>query len=284
MTSFGGNGLPGMGAAEFTSEREIVAQGFEQNRAVYKSIVISGATRDAGNSPTTVLRPGLLLGLKTSTGEYEEWDADAVDGTQDIRAILWKELRAQDFNANNTDRHFTAFVGGNVPLLADKLLIQGTAFTSSADEFLARRQLQGSGFVLDDDPMGYLSGTRPRFDKVTATSDTLTESQNGTLITYSNAAAVTVTLPAIHPGLEFTLLRTGDEEFVVQSAEGNNVLVGNNLTTADKITFTQAGEHIGAGVRVKGIYVGTTPMWLMEVMTVPLGTGLDAWTYAIGTS
>lgn len=281
MSALGGFAKPGQGSRSLTTEREIIAQGFDQNRALYKSIVISGATRDAGASPTTKLRPGLLLGCLDSGGEYEEWDADASDGTQNIAAILWKELRATDFDANNTDRVFTALVGG-VPLIASQLLIQGTAFTSHADEFLARRQLRNAGFWLDDDPFGYKAGVGNRVAHVTGTSDTLTVGENGTTLFYNNAASVTVTLPAIQPGLEYTLMRVGDEEFVVTSSEGDNLVFGNDLS-GDSITFTTAGEHLGAGVRVRSVYVSTTLKWLVEVLGTPLGTDLSGITFALSS-
>jgi hypothetical protein len=281
MTALGGFAKPGQGAGVFTTEREIVAQGFEQNRALFKSAIISGATRDAGNSPTTVLRPGLLLGRLDSGSEYEEWDADAADGTQNIGAILWKELRAQDFDATNTDRAFTVLVGGT-PMIAANLLIQGAAFIGHADEFLARRQLRNAGFWLDDDPFGYLAGMGGRVSHETATTDTLTASQNGMTLFYNNAASVTVTLPAIKPGLEFELVRVGDEEMVVVSAEGDNVIVGNDLS-ADGMTVTTASEHLGARFRVRSVYVSTTLKWLIEGPISPFGTGVATQTYAINT-
>lgn len=283
MSSFGGFGVPGQGAAVFTSEREIIPQGFESRSALFKSAVISGAARDAGNSPTTVLRPGLLLGKVTATGELEEWDADAADGTQYIAAVLWKELRAQDFDANNTDRVFTVLVG-RCPLRAENLLIQGTALTSHSDEYLARRQLAAAGFQLDDDPQGYLAGQGYRFENVTGTSDTLTGDQNGMTLFYSSASAVAVTLPTLAAGLEFDIVRTGDEELVVSSAAGDDIIVGNDLS-ADSVTFTTAGQHLGARLRFKSVYVGSTLKWLVELPNMPFGTGLTGgFAYAIATA
>lgn len=271
MSALGGFAKPGQGAALFTTEREIVCQGFEPNRALYKSAVISGATRDAGNSLTHVLRPGLLLGVVTSTGEYEEWDADASDGTQFLAGVLWKELRATDFDANNTDRVFTILVGG-VPLIAGNLLVQGTAMTSATDEPLARRVLKSAGFWLDDDPMGYLAGAGFRFETQTGTSHTLTKSDNGKMVLYSSASAVLATLPTILPGLEFDFVRVGDEELVVASAEGDNMIVGNDLS-ADSVTWTTASQQIGARLRVKSVYMSTTLKWLTEVVPAPYSTG-----------
>src|SRR3990167_3093412 len=248
-TSQGGWGLPGIGADRSVTESELL-WGADQarNGVLWQSAIISGATRDAGNSPTTILRPGLLLGKLDSGSEHEEWDADAADGSQDIAGILDVEMRAQDFDATNADRAFRLIVG-RAPLKARKLFIQGSAFVGHADEYLARRQLVAAGCVFDDDPFGYKAGLGSRVARVTGTTDTLTAAENGKTIFYSNAASTTVTLPAIQPGLEYTLIREGDEEFVVTSGEADTIVAGNDLS-ADSITFTTAAEHIGAGVRV----------------------------------
>lgn len=281
MSSLGGFGVPGHGALVETSDREILWGGDHAKGLVLrKSAIISGAARDAGNSPTTVLRRGLLLGKVDATGEMEEWDADASDGTQNIAGILNVELRATDFDANNADRAFGVVI--RAPLLANQLLIQGTALTSHIDEFLARRQLVAAGCILDDDPFGYLAGQGSRVARVTGTTDTLTEDENGTTLFYSNAASVTVTLPTIKPGLEYEIVREGDEELVIASALGGDVIVGNDLA-ANGVTITTAGEHIGARFRVRSIYMGTTLKWLIEGPLTLFGTGTATLTYGINT-
>jgi hypothetical protein len=113
-------------------------------------------------------------------------------------------------------------------------------------------------------------------------TDAVTAAENGSLLIYSNAASVTVTLPTIVPGLSFDLLREGDEEFIVTSAEGDNVIVGNDLA-ADSITFTTAGNHIGAMVHVESIYVNGTPLWLLTLPNVPIGTGVNTLPFGLGT-
>jgi hypothetical protein len=281
MSAFGGFATPGFGAAAYTTEREILWGRDDQHLPLlFRNSIISGATRDAGNMPTTLLRRGLLLGKVDASGELEEWDADASDGTQNIAAVLNCELRATDFDANNTDRAFATIL--RAPVIAAQLLIQGSAFVGHIDEYLARRQMHAMGFVFDDDPQGFKAGFGNRTALVTGTSDTLTADENGTRLLYDNAAAVAVTLPALKAGLTYDIVRVGDEEIVVSSAEGDNIIVGNDLS-ADSITFTTAGNHIGAYVRVEGIYVGTTLKWLMTVPHVPLGTGLAFHAYALGT-
>jgi hypothetical protein len=269
MSSLGGFGKPGQGAAVFTNDREIVAVGYD-NLCLFKSVVISSAARDAGSTPTTVLRPGLLLGKVTSSGEFEEWDADASDGTQNIAGINRTDITVLDQYGTAVDRVPPSVYQRGV-FMASQLLIQGSALVGHADEFLARRQLWNAGCVLDDDMFGYLAGGGSRVALVTGTADTLTAAENGTTLFYNNAAAVAVTLPAIQPGLEYEIVRTADEELVVSSGEGDNIIMGNDLS-ADSVTFTTAGEQIGARVKVRSVYVGTTLKWLIEIVTVPFST------------
>lgn len=280
--SMGGWGTPGVGADRSVSE-SVILWGADQarNGVLWQSAVISGAARDAGNTPTTVLRPGLILGKVTATGELEEWDADASDGTENIWGVLDTELRAQDFDATDADRMFRVIVG-RAPLKASSLLVQGTALTSATDEYLARRQLTAAGCVFDDDPLGYKSGLNKRYDTVTGANDTLLASENGKTLFYSNAGAVAVTLPTLVPGLEFTIVRVANEEIVVSSAAGDDMVVGNDLS-ADSITFTTAGEQIGAAIKVKSAYVGGTLKWIVELPYTPFGVGLATMTFGIAT-
>lgn len=279
----GGWGTPGVGSERTVSESELL-WGADQVRSacLWKSAVISGAIRDAGNTPTTVIRAGLIVGKLTSGGEYEEWDADASDGSQDIAGIIDTEMRAQDYDATNQDRVFRLLVG-RAPIKATKMLIQGSALIGHADEYLARRQLHDAGFVFDDDPFSYKAGAGKRVAQVTGTTDALTADENGTTLFYNNAASVTVTLPAIQPGLEYTLIRNGDEEFIVASAEGDNI-IGINDLSVDSITFTTATEHLGAAVRVRSLYMGTTLKWLLElVYTAHDAGGTVPATYSVTT-
>lgn len=283
MSGMGGWGAPGIGIDRTVAESEIL-WGADQarNAALWQSGVIQGETRDAANTPTTVLRPGLLLGKVTSTGEFKEWNPDGTDGSEWLAGVLDVELRAQDFDATNQDRVFRVLVG-RAPVKARKLLIEGTVLLGDTDEYLARRALAKAGFVLDDDPFNYLSGQNQRVVRATgAGAYAITASQNGSLLIFSNAAAVAVTLPTLIPGLAFDILREGDEEIVVASAAGDDIIVGNDLA-ADSITFTAAGNHIGAMVHVESLYVGGVLKWLMTLPHVPIGTGLNFHTYALAT-
>lgn len=279
----GGWGVPGVGSERSVSEREILwGADNARNSVLWQNSVVSSAARDAGSSPTSILRTGLLMGKITSTGELEEWDADTNDGTEVLCAVLDVELKMLDYDATAQDRVFRT-IAARAPLKAGMLLIQGSAFVGHADEYLARRALAAAHCILDDDPFGIKAGAPGfRVSYETATTDTLTAAQNGMLLFYMNVASVTVTLPAIKPGLEYYLQRVGDEEIVIVSTEGDNVIVGNDLS-ADGVTFTTAGEHLGAAIRVRSVYVNTTLKWLIELPYVPFGTGVNTLTFGIQT-
>lgn len=281
--SMGGWGVPGVGSDRTTYESELLWGGDQaRNGVLWQSKKISSAAVDAANTPTTILRPGLLMGTNATSLELEDWDADATDGSQNLTAVLDTEMRMTDFDATAVDRVFRAIVA-RAPLKSRKLLIEGVAFLGHANEYLARRQLAMMGCVLDDDPQNHLSGLNRRTVRVTAAGAyTALATNNGALHIFSNAAAVAITLPALQVGLSFDFLREGDEEIVVSSAEGDNIIVGNDAA-ADSITFTTAGNHIGAMVHVESLYVGASVLWLMTLPNVPIGTGVNTLPFALAT-
>ncbi len=269
MATFaGGFGVPGAGSILQTSENEFLWGGDSNKTALRKSAVIRGETRDAGSSPTTTLRPGLILGLETATNEYSEWDADAAqDGSENVAGILGVELKATDFDANDADRVAPIFVAG--PVKAKALSIQGSNLVGHVDEFLARRQM-AKNFIFDDDPMGYLAGGITKNGGiVTGTADTLTDSQTGSVLYYSSASAVIVTLPTVQPGLEYMIVRTGAAEILIQGSA--NIITGEladasvaSVVIEDDVVFTTANEHLGAYAHVLGVYYGTSAKWFIR--------------------
>ena len=67
------------------------------------AIVLDSTARDSGNSPTTTLRKGLVLGKITATGKYMEYDPSASDGTETARVILDDEVDVLDESAAAAD-------------------------------------------------------------------------------------------------------------------------------------------------------------------------------------
>lgn len=269
MTRIGMNGIPGVNAALSTSDSEIYWGGDESRITVLRmdGTVVSTAV-DAGNTPTTVLRKGLLLGKVTATGKLKEWDPDASDGSEDIYGVLDIELQMLDTSGSAVDQWCRVAVVG--PIKASALRIQGSALVGHADEYLARRKLVAAGFRFDDDPQGFKAGSGGRI-AIKSTNYTVVAADNGTQFQAITADA-TFTLPALKAGLEFEFLRVSDHNLVVASAEGDNIIVGND-DSADSISWSTASNKIGARVRVRGAYVNGTLKWLAEVLAAPFGTG-----------
>lgn len=272
--------LPGIGSLTQNTESNIW-WGREENLLHVQALILDSTAVDAGNSPTTDLRQGLLLGKKVADGNLYQYDPDANDGSEEVYAVLLRDISTLDANGTAEDKMIHALVGG--PMRAETLRVEGTLLTSSDHEYTVRRQM-ANRFVFNDDPTSKAMHLGAAFSNKTETAAAITvaAADNGSRLVCSNAASTTVTLPAIHQGLVFEFLRTGDEEFIVTSAEGDNIIFGNDLS-GDSITFTTAGQHIGALVRVEGIHVGGTLKWLMTVPHVPFGTGAAFLTYSIAT-
>lgn len=236
-TGLGGFGLPGTGAIDQTTEAEILWGGdAAKGLAVWKSGVIDGSTRDAGATPTTILRPGLVLGKVTSGGKYKEYLPTATDGTEVAAAILGTELRAQDFNATDTDRSFR--------LLVRALVKAGQL--NGLDQY-ARMHL-ARNFVFDDDLLG---NTNPFTRVVAKTANyTVLPADNNTLFTTRGAgAAVTFTLPALDRGLRYRFFNEADQDMIVASVATDTMVAFNDLA-ADSIAFSTTAEQIGGSIEV----------------------------------
>lgn len=113
----GMNLVPGMSAEQYSVEHDLsdIFYGPLWHTIYLNYAVISGAARDAGNTGyTTVLRPGLVMGIITASGKWAQWDADAVDGTEVARGILMTlGLNTQLDNAN-ADRYLATIAVGGV--------------------------------------------------------------------------------------------------------------------------------------------------------------------------
>lgn len=261
--------MPGFTAVNSTYEADILWGGDESKIQVLRmGATFSSAMVDAGNTPTSVIRKGLILGQITSSFKQVQWDATATDGSQNIDGVLGVELHMVDGLFTSVDRRAPLVI--SAPLRTKSLLIKGAAFFGHADEYLARRHLTAMGCILDDDPSGMLSGLFPRVS-IKATDYAVLATDNGTQF-HAITANATFTLPAIKAGLSFEFLRASDHNLVVASAAGDDVIVGNDLS-ADSITYSTASNKIGARIKVESLYVNGTLKWLPSIIAAPFSTG-----------
>lgn len=268
MSRVGYTGLPGVRAAVQNVESEIYWGGDDSRIYILRqdANLVSTAV-DAGNTPTTYLRKGLILGKVTASGKLKEWNPDGSDGSEIAIGILDLDVDMLEYGAA-ADAWCRFAVRG--PIKAGSIRAEGTLIGSSTDGYLARRQLAAMGFVFDDDPQGLKSGLVSRI-QTKATDYTVVAADNGSVF-HAITANATFTLPALVPGLSFEFVRMSGHNLVVTSAEGDNIIVGNDLS-ADSITYSTANNLIGARVRVESMYVNGTLKWLAEIKPAPFSTG-----------
>lgn len=245
-------GLPGISDIRENFEAQVTWGRFE--RIEFFPILLDGSARDAQNSPTDILRPGLLLGKISASGKYKEWDYTqaAVDGTQEIAAVLLYEQKMQSGGANADRWLGYAMVAGNVK--ANGLLIPNNAnygISGSAYEYVIRAQMN-KHFLFDDRHQGSSIGGWKNIVAKTS-SYTVLEAENNTLFTTLGAAgAVTFTLPTPKLGLRYMFFNAADQNMIIAGAAADQIIGMNNLSS-DSLTFSTPSEKVGAGVELIGI-------------------------------
>lgn len=143
------NRIPGQRAAVTNSESNIFWGGDDSKIEILrKSVVIDAAARDAGNTPTTTLRKGLILGVITASGKVVQYDNAALDGTQTAKYILDQEI---DLLEDGTAVDQFVQVVACAPVRVEALLIEGAAFVGNGDEAATRTDLKAQLFRLNDE-------------------------------------------------------------------------------------------------------------------------------------
>lgn len=256
-------GLPGTRSAQFTTAREIFWGGDSSRQKILRGQgQFSDTLRDAGETPTTIIRPGLLLGRLTADSKLVHWDPAATNGSQWLQGVNEHELvMVEGYAATAAERFGPVVLQG--PLRAAQLLILGTALPSSSFQYLARRRLHEMGCNLDDDPQGYLAGVTPRTITKTATGPILA-TENGADIHVVGAAAVTLTLPTLVPGLQYRFINGANQNMIIAAAIAGELVTINDLA-ANSITFSTASQMIGATLDVWSDYLNGTLKWLTQV-------------------
>jgi hypothetical protein len=237
---------PGMTTSRESYENEF-RWGMHQ-QGVYANGLIDGNSLDLGNTPTTELRAGLILGSVLATGKYKTYNPTGTDGTEVASAVLLETLTMVNFAGVGTDRFYAVLVGG--PVQAAKLV--------NLDRH-ARQQMDKFSFD-DSSEFGSIVGSHwypwKRFVNKTA-NYTILSTDNFTMFDNAGAGAqVVLTLPTLANGYFFGLHAEAAQTFKFTSAEGGNV-VG---TTA-----TQSSVSVAAIGGV--IYIYSNPgatKWIVE--------------------
>lgn len=219
---------------------------------------ISSSTTDPTNTPTTRLRQGLLMGLITSSGQWINYDADNTDGSQIALGVLGYGVNMLDLFTNSAvNKLIPIIIGG--PVQAASLVGLDT---------MARAQMYPR-FLFTDSILGNYNF--PWKKSVTKTADyTVTAADNGTEFnTLGASGSVTFTLPTLTNGLSYTFYNMANQNMVISSAAGNDIVAMNDLS-ASTLTFSTGGELIGACVQVYSNMAGTK--WLARNLSAGANT------------
>lgn len=242
---FAGHAYPGPGVVEETAERNVVWG--PTDWTLLKSINIATTAADAGNSPTTELRQGLLMGKVAASAEYEHYQPNGTTGVGVAEGVLWNSRRVIDTGGTATKRIGQLMVAGNVK--AGQLLLLDQQ---------ARAQM-ANRFLFDDDLPGNTSGWLEVVAK--AADYTVTAADNNRVFTNQGASAlVTFTLPAIAKGLRYRFYSEDNDGIKITAATADT-LVTHNDAAADTIAFSTTGRNIGAAFEILANADGTK--WLV---------------------
>lgn len=221
----------------------------EIGQQIWLGDTLSGAARDAGNTVTTLLRTGLLLGKITATGLLKEWNPTGTDGSQDIYGILGGMVHAQQNGANQQRYVGFVMVGGNV--YSDRIIIPANAaegIVGDALEFAVLQQL-GRRFLFDR----HLTMLDPRSLKprpmtaaeIAADAITVTTADHGRTFTFVGGdGATAVTLPEPQVGLTFHFVNLVSQTITLDMTTGKFVTPGSitqdtiSLTVGEQVTLT----------------------------------------------
>lgn len=234
-------GLPGIDARLSGADQQVWWGVREQQS--FSNVLLSSVTVDAGNTPTTQLRGGLVLGQIVASGKYIQYSPTAVDGSEVAKAVLEFGIGMLDAGGTAVDKAANVLQRGN--LKAGNLI---------GIDSLARAQLGENGrFIFDDDLMGLPTFLGPFQREINYSSAggtrVILASENGTLFTTTGGGAVTFTLPAWARGLAFMFTNTQAQNMVVQRAGADTINGFNNLV-ATTLTFNTASNLIGAAIMV----------------------------------
>lgn len=249
MSEFTSGNVPGFQTKLESEEKQIVWSGPQgQDLVATKKVVIDSTAVDAGNSPTTTLRGGLVVAIKDSDSNIYPYDADANDGTQVPYGILSK--------------HQDMLVGGVASDRFTQVLVHGLVRQNELIGIDQRaKDVLGGRFVFDRDlhaSSGLLLNPRGVYRK--AADYTVVAADNGLL--FIATAAVNFTLPTKANGLAFRFLQTADAQLRIT---GSSDLIHKGSAGGATVTFNTASEKIGSQVLVECLYTAdSTLKWLVS--------------------
>lgn len=199
---------------------------------------IASTAVDSGNTPTTTLRMGLVMGIITASKQWTNYSPTATDGSQVAVGVLPVGVRMADvLTGTPAPRFWAVMVSGGVKASALVNL-----------DNMARAQL-APRFYFDDDLPGRSDFPYLRFVTKTTSYQVLSSDNMSHFDTLGATGAVTFTLPAIANGYFFSFRNLADQNMIVASSEGANMVALNNLV-ANSVAFQTGSQKVGGGFNV----------------------------------
>jgi hypothetical protein len=244
------------GISTATSSAEAALLGGPSKFSLEGAVKLVAASVDAGNTPTTTLRPGLILGVVTASGLYTPYNPDATDGSETPVCILNTGMSMLGAAGAVEIKEADVLFGGVIQVSSGAIggiTGQDGALTAHARKVLGRQ------FIFDDEMPNKQIGWR---QEQVATDTTVTAAKNGTL--YIATAAATFTLPTIAYGLEYEFLMVANANMAITGAASTLIRATSN-TYGTTATFSTANSLFGANAKVKAVYVGADLKWMLTI-------------------
>lgn len=224
-----------------------------------EQVTIDSTATDAGNTPTSTLRGGLVMARQDADGNYYAYDADAADGTQFASHILPQQLDMRDGEGTVEDKEgFLLYSRGNLK-----------AAELTGLDLAAKRMLRQRGFLFDSqtgsDGLPGHNGVQTH----STSTKTLDADDNGRLIIATAVLNVTLpTLATVGVGWKCEILQSADANLVITAAANTLIYgdAGGALSTT--LTFSTANEIMGSRVELEVVYTATsTLLWAVKILT-----------------
>jgi hypothetical protein len=237
----------GMSDLYQTAERAFLWGSIQFGPIQFLPCVVLSSSTDSGNTPTTTLRKGLVMGRITSTGKITQYDPTATNGSEIPLGVLMADVNMLDVSGTAIDRYTTLLVSG--PVLAAQIL---PAITSNMRKHMSPR------FLFDDDLVGNKDPWRQTVAK-TADYTVVAGTDNGKVFsTLGAAGAVNFTLPAVGAsivGERYRFYAEVDQSLTITAPAGKLVIFNNLVATSG--AFSTAGNKIGAMAEIVANSDGT---------------------------
>lgn len=250
--------LPGITSAVESFENQVTFGIAAQLK--WWSAYIASTTSDPTNSPTWRLRPGLVMGKITASGQWTNYSATATDGSEVAAAVLGVGIRMQDvITGSNTSKFYAICTGGNVRA--------GNLYGLDGQARIA----MAPNFTFDDTVGNNWQGFAdwPRYQIKTADYTIVAADNFSMFTTFGGTGAVNFTLPAIANGYRFGFNNQADQNLTVTSAEGANMIALNSLV-ANSVAFSSGGAKVGGTFVVYSNVAGTK--WIVETRSAGANT------------